>query len=79
MIICQELYSFCFHSLTKRLVSIIKKDGKTSVMTRKNAAAVELGRRGGKARMTTMTPEERKKIARKAIKARWDKEKKKGE
>jgi hypothetical protein len=29
--------------------------------------------------MTTMTPEERKKIARKAIKARWDKEKKKGE
>jgi ribosomal protein S21 len=39
--------------------------------------ARELGRRGGlkggRARAEKLTPEERKKIARKAAKARWDK------
>lgn len=43
----------------------------------KNAAAVELGRRGGlkggKKRMETMTPEQRKESARKAAEARWSK------
>jgi len=33
---------------------------------RKNPAAVALGRRGGKARLKTMTPEQRSAIARKA-------------
>lgn len=41
----------------------------------KNPAAVELGRRGGlkggRARMDSMTPEERRKLAAKAAKARW--------
>jgi hypothetical protein len=40
-------------------------------------AARKLGRRGGlkggKARAEKLTPEERKEIARKAAKARWDK------
>jgi hypothetical protein len=43
----------------------------------KNAAAVELGLKGGaeggKARAAGMTPEERKESARKAAAARWDK------
>jgi hypothetical protein len=41
----------------------------------KNAAAVELGRKGGlnggKARAAKMTPEERSEAARKAARARW--------
>ncbi|MFZ2632621.1 MAG: hypothetical protein WAX48_13645 [Desulfosalsimonadaceae bacterium] len=43
----------------------------------KNQAAVELGRlgglKGGKARANKLTPEQRKEIARKAAKARWNK------
>ena len=42
----------------------------------KNAAAVELGRaggrKGGKARAAKLTPAERSEAARKAAKARWD-------
>jgi len=40
-------------------------------MTRKNAAAVELGRKGGKATARNLTLEERKESARRAAKARW--------
>jgi hypothetical protein len=44
---------------------------------RKNPAAVELGRLGGKvgghARAASMTPEKRKEIAQKAAAARWKK------
>ncbi len=39
----------------------------------KNKAAVELGRRGGKARAEKITPERRREIARKAARARWEK------
>jgi hypothetical protein len=43
----------------------------------KNPAAVELGRRGGikggKARVDSMTPKQRKESASKAAKARWSK------
>jgi hypothetical protein len=43
----------------------------------KNQAAVELGRlggkKGGKARAESLTPEQRSKIARKAAAARWKK------
>ncbi len=39
----------------------------------KNKAAVELGRKGGKARAAKMTPEQRSEIARKAAKKRWRK------
>ncbi len=37
----------------------------------KNKAAVELGRKGGKARAAKMTPEQRSEIAKKAASARW--------
>ncbi len=37
----------------------------------KNKAAVELGRKGGKARAANMTPEQRSEIARKAAAKRW--------
>lgn len=44
----------------------------------KNPAAVALGRqgglKGGKARAESLTPEERKEIAAKAAKARWNKD-----
>ena len=47
---------------------------------KKNAAAVALGRRGGKiggpARAAKMTPEQRSDSARKAVRARWTKAKK---
>jgi hypothetical protein len=39
----------------------------------KNAAAVALGRMGGKARATGMTAKRRKEIAKRAAKARWQK------
>ncbi len=37
----------------------------------KDAAAVSLGRRGGKARAEKMSPKRRAEIAKKAAKARW--------
>ena len=40
---------------------------------RKNPAAVHLGRKGGKARLTKMTAEQRQAIARKGANARWGK------
>lgn len=47
------------------------------VDTTKNPAAVALGRlgglKGGKARASKLTPEQRKEIAQKAAKARWEK------
>jgi hypothetical protein len=43
----------------------------------KDPNAVALGRKGGKARLRTMTPEQRKEIAQKAIAARWAKAKNK--
>ena len=39
----------------------------------KNKAAVELGRKGGKARSAKLTPEQRSEIARKAAAKRWAK------
>ena len=42
---------------------------------KKNPAAVALGRRGGKARLRTLTPERRSQIAKKANAARWAKAK----
>lgn len=44
--------------------------------TGKDKAAVELGRKGGKARAAKMTAERRKEIARKAAAKRWGKTKK---
>jgi hypothetical protein len=45
-------------------------------MKKKDPAAVALGRKGGKARLKTMTAEERRASAKKAINARWAKRKK---
>jgi hypothetical protein len=42
-----------------------------SLMRKKNAAAVQLGRRGGKATAKNLTADERRAIAKKAAKARW--------
>ncbi|MFZ0774435.1 MAG: hypothetical protein WCA49_20435 [Candidatus Sulfotelmatobacter sp.] len=44
-------------------------------MPRKNAAAVELGRKGGKATAQKLTLEERIESARHAAQARWAKKK----
>jgi hypothetical protein len=44
-------------------------------VARKNRAAVELGRRGGKARVARLTKEELSASARKAAQARWAKKK----
>jgi len=43
-------------------------------MAEKDANAVALGRKGGKARHNKLTPERRKEIAIKAAKARWSRE-----
>lgn len=40
--------------------------------SRKDPAAVRLGRKGGKARLSTMTAEERSRAARRAVQARWN-------
>jgi hypothetical protein len=45
-------------------------------MSPKNPAAVSLGRKGGKATAKNRTPEERAEAARKAVEARWAKQKK---
>jgi hypothetical protein len=44
-------------------------------MRRKNPAAVQLGRKGGKKRAQKLTAEERRESAQKAAQARWEKEK----
>lgn len=49
---------------TGEIEDIVTDDGK-------NAAAVALGRMGGKARAAGMTAKKRKEIAKKAAKARW--------
>ena len=49
---------------TGEIEDITTEDGK-------NAAAVALGRMGGKARAAGMTAKQRKEIAKKAAKARW--------
>jgi len=54
-----------------------KPEPETKPDTGKNPNAVALGRlgglKGGKARLTKMTPEQRQEIARKAAKTRWAK------
>jgi hypothetical protein len=49
----------------------------TAVTTKKNPAAVALGRAGGKRRAEKLSPERRREIARNAVNARWSKRKKK--
>ena len=51
---------------TGEIEDLITEDGK-------NAAAVALGRMGGKARAAGMTAKKRSEIAQKAAKSRWEK------
>jgi hypothetical protein len=44
---------------------------------KKDPAATVLARKGGRARMRTMTPEQRRESARRAARARWAKAKQK--
>jgi len=64
----------------------LRKDPVLFAMTKekdpkKNPNAVALGRlgglKGGKARIAKLSPQERSELARKAVQARWSKEKKK--
>jgi hypothetical protein len=48
-------------------------------MAKKNPAAVKLGRKGGRNSRKNFTPEERKAMAQKAVRARWGKKKKEKE
>ena len=54
-------------------VKVVKVRAKRA--KRKDPAAVALGRKGGKARLTTMTASQRSELARAAVKARWDRHK----
>jgi hypothetical protein len=44
---------------------------------KKDPAAIAMGRKGGRARMRTMTPQQRRESARRAARARWAKAKRK--
>lgn len=64
------------NQLGKLIVDIATGDVQDTTATDgKNAAAVELGRKGGlkggKARAESMTPEQRSEAAKKAARARW--------
>jgi hypothetical protein len=43
----------------------------TQTARKKNSAAVELGKRGAKARMKKLTPEQRSAVAKNAAEVRW--------
>lgn len=58
-------------------VKVVKVRAKRA--KRKDPAAVALGRKGGKARLTTMTASQRSELARAAVKARWDRHKQEAE
>lgn len=47
-----------------------------NIKKEKDPNAVALGRKGGKARLQKLTPEQRSDFARRAVKARWAKAKK---
>jgi hypothetical protein len=63
--------------LAKKIVEIATEGEPAEEPSDKNPHAVALGRlggqKGGKARAEKLTPEQRKEIARKAAKARWEK------
>ncbi|MGB7149825.1 MAG: hypothetical protein WBD45_11770 [Terriglobales bacterium] len=53
-----------------------KKRAKIAIVEGIKEYLAKIGRKGGKARLTTMTPEQRKKQSRRAAAARWSKVKK---
>jgi hypothetical protein len=56
-----------------KVVKILKGEIEEDIDPPKSAAAVELGSRGGKARASRLTPEQRREIARQAAIKRWSK------
>lgn len=67
------------NQLAKHIVDIATGEAEEE-KSEKNAAAVALGRlgglKGGKARASKLTPEQRKEIAKKAAEKRWNNSKK---
>jgi hypothetical protein len=65
------------NSLAAFIVKATTEESPVATAPPKSAAAVELGRKGGKiggkARAANMTPEERTEAAKKAAEARWGK------
>lgn len=49
------------------------KQGAESTSQERHAAAVTLGRKGGQSRAKRLTPEQKREIAQRAAKARWEK------
>lgn len=77
-----RLKKFAFPLSVERILIMLERFRKGAIRRmakRKNPAAVALGRRGGKkgakARMEKLTPEQRSEIARNASLARWSKRK----
>jgi len=66
-----------FIGLQSAAYAPVKVRGKNIPMSPKNQAAVDLGRKGGKATAKNRTAKQRQEAARKAIAARWAKAKKK--
>ena len=70
--------SLTFRNRSRIIFDVANKETKTST-TKKDPAAVALGRKGGlkggHARAANMSPEERSESARKAVLARWAKAK----
>lgn len=61
------------NQLAKLIVGIASGEEDDSAPEPKDQAAAELGRKGGKARASAMTPERRAEIARNAATKRWSK------
>ena len=59
--------------LGKLMVDIMTGQVPDAVDDGKDAGAAAMGRKGGAARASTMTPERRAEIAKKAAKSRWAK------
>ena len=60
--------------LGKLIGDILTGQIEDKVEDKRNAAAVEMGRKGGKARATRLSSAEKAKIARHAAQARWKKD-----
>jgi hypothetical protein len=61
------------NQLAKLIVDIASGEETETLPPPKNEAAAELGRKGGKRRAESMTPDRRKEIAKKAAAKRWSK------
>jgi hypothetical protein len=70
---CQEIEQTWFLSLSEAGSHSSRACGNVQVVTAKELKEyfAQIGRRGGKARVKNLTPEQRKASARKAAQARW--------